>query len=373
MSLTNYTEALQKTKTYQAGLISFQEYSFQSRLGFFKVLPNMPHADDDRHVVVMEVRGNRPNLLTVLEDPKHSIQATTKDVDKLLFIFVEMRPHTLVIESPNGGYRLGDGHRIDAKFTVTYRIKDAKEFWSGNKDQLAEFEIAAIDAAKNFFLKISSNFLIISPADLKQSLEKHISESEINKVKIKLEQSICETCTVAGISLQKVIADVNIGDSLHKYLLRIHEKLYGEGGTAERRKIDQIIDSDTTFAPYNLRTVINAIDMRLLENFYSSKWSDAMRLVTDKVAEKKEEYMMSIDHKEITKMRELIDIAVNSGLDTIDIDILKTKLAEKLVLIAGKDTKTTPFSDSDYLDVIITSPGHQLESDETKAISIENV
>ncbi|HBA56099.1 MAG TPA: hypothetical protein DCZ04_17040 [Syntrophorhabdus aromaticivorans] len=371
MTLADYIDTLRKTRTYQAGLISFQEYSFETRmLGLGRVLPHIPHADEDRHIVVMEIRGNIPNILTVLKDPNHSIQTTTKDVDKLLFVFIEMRPHTLVVESPANGYRLGDGHRIDAKFTVTYQIRDAKVFWSGNRDQLSEFETVITDAAKNFFLDRSSNSLIGSPADFKQALEGHILKTEISVIKNELETSI-RTCSVAGIELNRVMADVYIGDSLHDHLRRIHERLYGEGGLAERLKIDQIIDSDVTFAPYKLRTVIGALDMRLLENFYAMKWSDAMRKVTEKVAEKKQEYMTSVEQKELDRMVELKDRAERLGLEDEDVLDLKSKLAKRLLSMAESDSSTHGLSDSEYLKAIIPlSPELMLESDSKKPKSI---
>ena len=345
MALTDYIETLKQTKTYEAGLISIQEYSFKSRmLGLVRSLPSVPHADDDRHVVVMEILGDQPNILTVLREKNQTFHPTTKDVNKLLFVFVEMRPHTLVIEKSRDGYRLGDGHQINAEFNVTYKVENAKEFWGGNKDQLADFESALTDAAKNFFLGKSSRDLIISPANLKQSLEKHISDAGIKNVKTDLEESI-RTCKCAGISLDKVVADVYLSDSLHEFLNRLHIKTYEEGGSAERYKINQDINSDTTFAPYKLRDVINALDIRLFENFYSMRWSDAMRLVTERLAEKKQEFMMSLEQKELKRMRDLIDAADDLGLDPMDVESLKSKLAGKLMLMADNDSNSHSFSD----------------------------
>lgn len=368
MSVADYIATLQKTKTYQAGLISFQEYSFIPRmLGLGRVLPKIPHADDDRHVIVMEIRGDQPNILTVLKGSNDSIHITTKDVDKLLFIFVEMRPHTLIVDKSEDGYRLGDGHRIDAKFTVTYKIEDAKNFWMGSKDQLSEFEATITNAAKNFFLNHFSHYFIRYPADLKNRLEKHIhgTDTEIKVVKNNLEVSIYQDCTVAGIKLEKVIADVYISDSLNKYLKRIHDILYGEGGAAERLMIDQIIDNYTTF-DYPLRKVINAIDMRLIENFYTMKWSEAMRKVTEKVAEKKQEYMMSVEQKELKRMRELLDSADDLDLDPVDVEVLKTKFAKKLISIAEKTTNAHPISDKEYLKIIMSLSSDRLLESNSK-------
>ncbi|MCP4119147.1 MAG: hypothetical protein GY737_27830 [Desulfobacteraceae bacterium] len=361
MSIETYISAIQETKTYQAGLISFQEYSFRERvLGLIKTLPSVPRADEDRQIVVMEIKGNQPNILTVLKDPAHSIQLTTKDVDKLLFIFVEMRPHTLNIAESPEGYRLSDGHQINAQFSITYQVEDAKLFWKGHKDQLLEFERAILNAAKRFFLNTSSDLFIGFPADSKKSLENHIKEAEIGAVKHSLENDIYQNCTIAGIQIQKVIADVHIGQSLYEYLGRIHEKLYGRGGVAERYKIDQIIDCDKTFAPHSLRAVINALDMRLLENFYREDWNVAMRKVTERLAEKKDEFMKSIEEKELDRMERLIDTAERLGLDDDDKKELKYKAAKNLLSMADNKANPHTISDQDYITTIIAPPKHQL-------------
>jgi hypothetical protein len=183
-----------------------------------------------------------------------------------------------------------------------------------------------------------------------------------------LEESISNNCTVAGIKLQSVAADIHIGDSLYEYLKRIHVRLYGEGGAAERLKIDQIIAGDTTFKPYTLREVINAVDMRLMENFYSMKWSDAMRLVTEKVAEKRQEYMMSVDQKELNRMRELIGTADDLGLEPEDVKDLKIKLGAKLLAMADKEVESHAFSDNEYLKIVIPRPQERLlEADPPKS------
>lgn len=369
MAISDYIAALQKTKTYQAGLISFQEYSFKSKaFGLVRSLPNIPHADEDRHVVVMEIRGDQPNIFTVLKDPKHSITPTTKDVDKLLFIFIEMRPHVLKIEKSAEGYQLGDGHQINSTLTIKYKIENAEEFWKASRDQLAEFETTVIDTAKNFFLGITSNYLINNPAELKKSLEQHIQETAIKVVKNDLEKNVWASCKIAGIRLVNVTSDVYLSDSLRKHLQRIHDKIFEEGGAAERRRIDLLIDNDETFTPYGLRAVIMALDIRLLENFYVMKWNDAMRKVTEKLAEKKEEYFRSIKEAEINKMKDIIDTAEQLGLDEMDVKDLKDKFAKKLSAMADRIDGTQLHSDSQYLKLIISSPSSvgQLTSDATQ-------
>lgn len=369
MSIETYTAAIKETKTYQAGLISFQEYSFRERvLGLIKTLPSVPRADDDRQIVVMEIKGDQPNILTVLKDPAHSIQPTTKDVDKLLFVFVEMRPHTLNIAEGPDGYRLSDGHQINAQFNITYQVEDAKLFWKGHKDQLLEFERAILNAAKRFFLNTSSDLFIGFPADSTESLENHIKKAEIGAVKHLLEDDISQNCTIAGIQIQKVIADVHIGQSLYEYLERNHKKLYGKAGVADRYKMDQIIDNDKTFAPHSLRSVINALDMRLLENFYMEDWNSAMCKVTERLAEKKEEFMKSIEEKELDRMEKLISTAERLGLDDEDKEQLRFKAAQSLLSMADNKANPHTISDQDYIATIVVPFNHQLPDPQKKQL-----
>lgn len=365
MGLADYIEALKRTKTYKSGVIKVQEYSFESRWGGLqKRLPSVPHADRNRHVVVMGVLGDQPIVKRVLTDPEHVFHTTTKDVDKLLFIFVEMRPDKFAIDKIEDGYHLGDGHRIDAKFTVAYKIKDAKEFWNGNRDPLGELETSVIDAATNFFLSISSHYLISNPGELKAALQEHIHNPETKIFKTDLENRISSSCSVAGIDLLKVIADVYMSESLRDYLKRIHDRIYGVGGAAERSKVDQLIDSDTTFAPFKLREVIMHVDMTLLENFYSMEWGDAMRRVTEKVAEMKRNYVDSLQDIELIKFRKLKDMADELGLDEMKQEDLKDVFFKKLLTLADADSKPSTLTDVEYLSTITAlSPSGPLLSD----------
>jgi len=371
MAISDYIATLQKTKTYQAGLISVQEYSFKSSMfGLKRTLPNIPHADDDRHVVVMKIRGNQPNIYTVLTKSNDPISLTSKDADQLLFIFIEMRPQILRVKTPVEGYLLGDGHQISSTFTIGYQVEDAKIFWQGGRDRIAELETTVTDAAKNFFLNITSNYLINSPAELKLSLERHIQETEITIVKNDLEQSVWKNCEVAGIKLVKVNANVYLSDSLREHLQRMHNRLYDDGGVIDRWKIDQLIDSNETFAPHKLRTVIMALDMRLIENFYTMKWSDAMRKVTEKLADKKDEYQTR-EEKDITKTKEDIRIAEEAGLDEMDLKDLRDQLANMLKKRSDHDRTTQLLSDIEYLKRLISSPSSAglLTSDATRQSS----
>jgi hypothetical protein len=271
MAISDYIDTLKKTKTYQAGLIKFEECSMKLEYFGFKRTLDVPHADNDRHIIVMEIRGNQPTIRSILTQQNPSISLTSKDEGKLLFIFIEMRPQPpLKIETPAEGYRLGDGDQINSTFTVNYQVVDAEAFWKGGKDPLADFEAIIINAAKNFFLKVTGDFLINNPANSKKQLEQHVEqnlqETIIKIVKNDLESSIQQNCEIPGIKIVRVNADLQLSDLLKEHLERIRKVLYNLGGVADRWKIDQLLERDPTFHPYNLLQVIMALDIRLREN-----------------------------------------------------------------------------------------------------------
>jgi len=371
MAIADYIDKLKKTKTFQAGLINCQEYSMKSEFfGFKRTLPDIPHADDDRHVIVMEVRGDQPNIYAVLAKQNHSISLTARDADNFLFIFIEMRPQTFKVETPIEGYHLSDGHRISATLTIIFQVTDAEIFWKGSRDQLTDLENSVIDATKNFFLNITSNYLINSPSELKQSLEQHLQKTEIIIIKNDLEANIYKNCDIAGINLIKVKADVFLSDSLKEHLQRMHTRLYGDGGLADRSKIDKLIDFDQTYRPYGLRQVIMALDIRLLENFYKMNWGDAMGKVTERLAERKEMELNSVGDTEISNMQKIINASKSLGLGDIAVIEIKDKIHKKLMDIADRTSEVKPPSDIDYLMGIVGPPSSTalLTSDNTDQI-----
>lgn len=367
MSVTDYVNRLKETKTFKSNLISCQEYSFQSKWGgLVRTLPTVPRADDDRHIVVLEIRGDQPNIRKVLQPPQDAIQLTSKDADKLLFVFIEMRPHEVRIDTPTDGYTLGDGHRIGATFTVTYRVVDAREFWKAGHDPLAALETAIIDAARSFFLNTTSRYLVTNPSDVKKASEQAVMrapeatrvETAIVSLKGKLEDDIRHRCHIAGFELLSVGAHVQLSSTLQEHLRRTHDRLYGKGGVADRQEIDFLIDNDPTFHPFSLRTVIMHLDVQLLEDFYTCSWSDAMRRVAEKLAQKKEQYLRDRDEADIARMKRRIDAAQELGLDEMDIKDLKEKAARKLLELADNDGTAPTIADVEYLQLFVKPQEH---------------
>lgn len=381
MAMSDYLAELQATKTYKAGLITTQEYKFITKLGgIYRALPEIPRADTDKHIIVMELLGNQPNIYTALTDPRMTISPKTTDANRLLFIFVKIKPHILKIVPPQEKYQLGDGHQIGATFDITYRIADVEDFWRGAKDPIAVLEAAIINEAKNYFLSITSNYLVSSPADLKKTLEQHIQDTEIKIVKNNLEDSIREKCLISGIEIIKVHADVQLSNTLNEHLKRLHDRIYGQGGTLDklhsqkvvsdhRRHIDEMIDRDTTFSPYKLKDVIMTLDTGLLENFYTMEWGDAMRKVHDELSKQKKAYLADQKTARINDYRERLKIAQEVQLDEMHIQDLKDKLAKELT--EDKEDSSQLFSNNHFLQLAIGSISSvdQLTSSTPKQIS----
>lgn len=360
MALSDYIEALKETKTYQCGLISFQEYMIEKKFfGLQRRLPPVPHADKDRHVIVLEVLGDQPTLYSVLADSRHSLDLTARNADSLLFVFVKMRPLSLAVLSPQSGYRLGDGNHIDAELQLTYQVTDAEIFWSGSQDPIATLDAVVQDAAKDFFLTKSSNDLIVAPGDLKHSLERHVQDVEPGIVVVKngLERSIKGVHGIPGLGINQVSADIKLSKSLQEHLGRLHQRVFEPGGIADRRKIDYLIDKDATYAPYPLRDVIKMIDIGLLEDFYTRPWPAAMRLLANKIAEQKEEYFQTIVDRESRRHEILLKKAHDWGLDQTDLDELKGKAAQKLLDLADREDDGRPITDVQFIaEIANTSP-----------------
>ena len=368
-------------------MITTQEYNFISKLGgIYRKLPEIPRPDDDRHIIVMEMLGDQPNIYGVLSDPKMTISPKSTDANRLLFIFVKIKPSVLRVPSPEKGYQLGDGHHISTTFDITYRITDVKKFWSCAKDPIAILETAIIDEARNYFLGVTSNYLVKAPADLKKTLESHI-DAEIKRIKKTLEESIRDNLNdnnsgdtlISGIQIIKINAVVQLSDDLNNLLKKLHEKFFGDGGVIDtnsdneinvlvRRKIDERIDEDKTFAPYPLRNVIMSLDTGLLENFYSMDWSNAMRIVHEELSIQKKAYLEKQNETLIDEYENRLIKAKKLELDEMHIQDLKDKLADLLMQNPADAFQRT--SNNQFLQqrIDLTVSNAQLLSDDSQEL-----
>jgi hypothetical protein len=344
--MANYIAKLNDKKTYKAGLIDdIQEYAFKS-IGPIKIPPRLPRANEDRHVIAIEFRGDQPSIFTVLDAPGKEINPVYGSADKLLFVFVNMKSHILRIESPIGGYRLADDQQIGAAFQVGYRISDAGLFWKTANDPLDEFESTVIQEARDYFTRITSNYLVSFPFDSKRALEQHL-DVQLNVVKGELEDSIRRS-SFPGITIEKIYADITLSQELKDFWRT----------PRTRGLVDLQITRDQTFSPYSLREVIRVIDRGLLENFYSMPWSDAMYKVHERLTEVKREYLEQREQQKnakITKLQRSIQIAIDSRLDETSILRLKAQLEDELMQIVADVQPYSP-SNNEFLQHLIDSP-----------------
>jgi hypothetical protein len=147
---------------------------------------------------------------------------------------------------------------------------------------------------------------------------------------------------VSGIEIIKVNALVQLSDTLNKLLKKLHGKIFGDGGVIDtssdneidtiiRKKVDERIDEDKTFAPYSLRDVIMSLDTGLLENFYSMDWGNAMRIVHEELSIQKKAYLEKQNKTLIDEYENRLIKAKNLELDEMHIQDLKYKIADLLM------------------------------------------
>lgn len=375
-----YVAERKATKTYQENLILFKEYKIERKWGgLMPVFPDLPKADNEHHVLVLNFKGIFPSIIDILTQQKPEIGSIlkTNELGQYLFVLIKIKPKLLSIPSPNGGYQLGDGHAINAALDITYQIKDVKEFWLSADDPMAMFQRAVINEARKYFFSITSEYLIRRPGDSKGDFESYIREhrnndSETRKIKDSLEKDIKAGCASSGIEITKVYADIQLSQSLSEHLQRLHERIYKQGGihesyyslheTALRRKhVDEVISNDQTFHPFNLKQVIIALDIGLMENFYNQSLTEAMQKVHDEIRRKKNSYLS--DHKKIKiqGIRDLIHIAKEEKFEPEDILKLQDKLLREMTIDQEHDSPL--FSDKQFLQLVMTQ---QVESDISK-------
>ncbi|WP_417912453.1 hypothetical protein [Candidatus Electronema sp. TJ] len=370
MTIEKYIADLQSTKTFGEGLMSWKEYKIEPKwFGFRTFIPDIPKADDERHVVILNFKGGYPTLCKVLtkeSDKPEGINTT----DLILFIFVSIKPRTMHIPSPQARYQLGDGEKIDADINITYRVSDAEAFWKSASDPLAQFEAAAIDAAKRFFLGITSQYLVRELGDLKNSLEINLNESHISNPKIKLVKDNLEASvsnlskipeTGCGIEIIKVAADIYLSKTLGEHLERLHERIYKQDGIFERnfslqetlldrKQTDIAIDNDQTFGAGKLKYVAMALDPRLLENFYNMTFGEAMKKIHEEIKKQKVSYLSEQRMNKISALKDMINIAQEAGFDKEQIGQIRDKLHAEMM--RDKDDNVEIFTDMQYVRMI---------------------
>lgn len=332
MTLSDYLVELEATKARKEKLISFEPYTFKwPVIGMRMPRDNYPRADKEYHILVIDFHRNRPALSCVLTDKKPELdrKPSKSDSNRILFVYVKMKPQSLKIDSPQGGYRLEDGHHINASLDVTYRISNAETFWMESDDSLLEFEKMIVNQAKNYFLVKKSIDLVRNPVDFKKMLEQQRFDEEIEGMKEYFENRMLEKVGINGIKLIRVYAHIELSNELASYLKKQHEFLYGtEIGLlttiTNNRLTDQAIENDRTYSPYNLMDIVNFLGFR--SNFYNLPWNSAMQKVDEELTKRR----ISDKDAEVKHLLNKISNAQNAGIGEHEIEIIKNKLADKL-------------------------------------------
>lgn len=337
MSNTTYINRLMQLRNYQAGMIEdIQEYQFKLHWGdLFRTLLPLPQANGDRHVVVVKMSGEHPNELIFLPEDRQSIEPPIRDVGKMVFAFVCVKPQQLKLLSPVGGYRLADGQEVKVDVELTLQVTNAKDFWLAAKDTVALLESMVINETLCYFLQLDSRNLIDKPLTPGQQA----GEFPMHTIMQRLERKICEI-SLPGIQIKRAFAQITLSEQLKSFLKRQLDNLLNPAGFLDRGEVDEYIENAHIFDAFKLKDVIMALDTRLMENFYSMAYSDAMFVFHEKLANAKAKYVEEQWKNKIAKLMEAIETATTANLDEIPIDKLKERLAEELHKVAD-DVKQT--------------------------------
>lgn len=350
MSTTLYIYRLMQLRTYQVGIIEdIQEYQYKQRFGgFFKRLPPLPQANTDRHVIAVTVKGEQPNEIIILPDDRQAIETSILDVDKLVFMFLNMKLQQLKIASPLRGYRLADGQEIMVDFELMVQVTNAKEFWLAAKDPIAILEAMVINETQSYFLNMGSSSLVDKPFLFEQQADQQSLESRLRCTVQSLAANVREI-SLPGIQIKQVYAQINLSDQLRVFLKRKLDTVFNPAGLLDRHHVDARIDSDHVFDMFKLRDVIMALDTRLLERFYSVTYGEAMYAVYEKLADAKAKYVEAQQNDKIAKLQKAIQTATDLALDEIPVNTLKEKLAEELYKLADDIKQTETPSTEEFI------------------------
>lgn len=323
MALEHWLQTLRSTETYRSGVYTEAEYSIKRRLPrFIRDLPPVPRADADRHIIVIEVVGDAPVFVAALTVERPLIHVPAQDADRLLFIFVEMRPRPLDLSPAPVTYRLADGNNVDCRLSLEWRVSDAEAFWRSAADPVAALRSRVIETVKQHFGTVTSEDLIEDLAHVERSLSDRIIDRGITIIKNGLETPVYQHTTVPGVRIDAVRADIKPVEEW-------------ESGPGLRRRKDRLLELDRTYAPHKVRDVACFLGRQLLENFYYRPWQEAMNELATAFEAKKAEFLkdrliiiedsikraqaMEVDETYIKQLKDIYGEALCDGLDRTDI------------------------------------------------------
>ena len=301
----------------------------------------------------MEVVGDAPVFVAALTTDRPSIHVAAQDADRMLFIFVEMRQRTLEISADSETYRLADGNDVDCRLTLEWRVTDAEQFWNGSKDPVASLRARVVATTREYFTGLTSDRLLEDASHVERGLVDRIFDRALTLVKNGLETHVHQHATVPGVKIDRVSVLIEPSTELTDHLRRLRDKVFGEGGILDRSKTDRLLEVDQTYAPYKVRDVARFLDMRLLENFYSRPWQEAM----DALAVAFETRKAELQPKDrLTTIEDALERAQRAELEDVYILELKDKYADALKeSLNGPDTRSA-ISDQAFLATLLGPP-----------------
>ncbi len=354
MALEDWLQTLRATETYRSGVYSEAEYSIKRRLPTFRrALPPVPRADADRHIIVIEIVGDAPVFVAPLTVERPSIHVPAQDADRMLFIFVEMRPRPLDVAAASGTYRLADGDEVGCRVALEWRVADAEAFWKSAADPVAALRGKVIDTVRRFFGTLTTTGLLEDKVQVERDLADSIFDRTITLIKSGVETQVYQHATLPGAKIEGVSAIIEPSTSLIEHLQRLRERIYGPGGLAERGKVDRLLDLDRTYAPHKVRDVARFLGMNLLENFYSRPWQEAMNELAAVFEAKKAEFRPK---DRLTVIEDALARAQRMGLEKEYIDDLKDKYAEALFDALDRTDTRSAVSDQTFLNTVLGPP-----------------
>ncbi len=266
-----YVDRLRQTRTYAEQLVTIRT-SEKFRLS------SLPKADQQQHILIMEIHGSNPSLYTILTERRPGLSIGESLLHKFLCIIVEMNTRKLTLSNQ---YYLKDrrADQIKVSITIRYKVVDAKTLIVDNQDAVAELE-ELIDSTVKKYLdrKSSANFDI---ADLQTSLENEI------------ERATDDTSEELGLEVKKITASIKLTEEQAKHfgqLLAIdrqHEIQVHEATRAEEneRLVTEKYLNETRFRGVPLMTIAGAAGPTYVLNFYTMERKAAMQALITKIDE----------------------------------------------------------------------------------------
>ncbi len=330
MSDLSHIQRLRDSKTFQYNMIEgIDQYRYRSvGWGIFSTLPPIPKPTDERSIVVLDVTHDCPIVISTLQTQQDfdRLKLRTRQVANVLFVAVSKKPKWIKIHGPKEGYQLGDGRFLSATVDLLIRIENLEDFWGASIDPIEPLVAEIHGSMQQHLSTILSDRLITIPPAPKRS--QYLYETKLRDIKDELNTKLAKL-SVTGLKIEQRRIHLYLSDTLQAWVDRQDQKIWGEWGIYDRLFVDAQIQSDDTFTGFLLRSVIMNADRRLLENFYTLPFGEAMQKLHERIAELKND-ASTHSSQTIEQLKEKIQIIKEFNLGERSLDVLETQLANEL-------------------------------------------